>query len=81
MEEPVVNAVRQADEAEFLRVEEQQVRRQPPDVLRQQRDLEQQLRLGLAARQLHRGHRLVRDLEAQAPRAWPRGSMSRFGVP
>jgi len=44
--------------------------RRDADVLRQQRDLEQQLRLGLAARELHRRDRLVRDAKSQAA---PRG--------
>jgi hypothetical protein len=47
------------DEAELGGREEHQLGGEPPQVLEQERDFEQQLRLGLAARQLHRGHRLV----------------------
>ena len=36
-------------------------------VLREEGDLEQQLRLGFAARQLHRGHRLLSGRKSQAP--------------
>ena len=61
-----MNSVGQAHEAEFLRVEQQQIRGQAPEILGQQRDLEQQVRLGLAARQLHGGHRLCVDGEAAA---------------
>jgi hypothetical protein len=57
--------VRQRHEREFLRVEQQQVGRQAPQVLHEQRALEQQLRLGLAARDLHCRDRLLRDGEAQ----------------
>ena len=60
--------VGQLDESEFLGIEQQQVGGHAAEVLHQQRQLEQQLRLGLAARQLHRGHRLLRDVEAQRAR-------------
>ena len=63
-----MNASRQAHETELLRVEQQQVGGETPHVLGQQRDLEQQLRLGLAARQLHGGDRLLRDCKFE-PRA------------
>ena len=62
-----MKAAGSADEAEFLGIEQQQVRCEPSHVLREQRDLEQQLRLGLAARQLHRGHRLVSHRKAETP--------------
>ena len=58
----------QLDEGELLGIEQQQIGRQPAQVLHQQRELEQQLRLGLAARELHRGHRFLRDIEAERAR-------------
>ena len=73
--------LRQAHEAELLGVEQQQIGRETPHVLGEQRDLEQQLRLGLAARQLHGGDRLVRDLESRGARRVDSRLTSRFGVP
>ena len=63
--------VGQLHEAELTRIEEQQVRREATEVLHQQRDLEKRLRLGLAARELYRGDRLVvlRQVEPE-PRAF-----------
>ncbi len=51
---------------ELLRVEQQQIGGQASHVLHHQRDLEQQLRLGLAARQLYRRHRLVHFRKTEA---------------
>ncbi len=56
----------QGDEAELAAAPQHQVRRQPSEVLQCQGDLEQHLRLGLAARQLHRGHRFLHGREAEA---------------
>ena len=74
IDEPVVNVGRQAHEREFLRVEEQQVGGEAAEVLHQQRDLEQQLRLGLAARELHGRHRLLHFGEAEPARVASRSS-------
>src|SRR6267154_2278251 len=57
---------RQRDEAELEGGEQQHVGGEAPEVLQQQRDLEQQLRLGLAARELYRGDGLVHDRESEA---------------
>ena len=67
IDEPVVKASGRLTIAEFLRIEQQQVGGEPAEVLRQQGDFEQQLRLGFAARQLHRGHRLLGDGKTQPP--------------
>ena len=65
---------RQARRSRIRRVAKStQVGGEPPEVLHQQRDLEEHLRLGLAARQLHGGHRLVDAGEAEAARGSPRG--------
>jgi hypothetical protein len=66
----------QRDVAELLAAEQDQVGGQPAEVLHQQVDLEHQLRLGLAARQLHRGDRLVDGGEAEASRVCSRSSGS-----
>ena len=59
---------RQLHEAELRGREQAEVGGQPPEVLRQQRGLEQRAGLGLAARELDRGDRLVRRGEPQRPR-------------
>ncbi len=52
--------------AELEGGEQQHVGGEAPEVLQQQRDLEQQLRLGLAARELYRGDGLVHGGESEA---------------
>ena len=59
IDEPVVSAAGSATNPNSAVGEQAEVGRQPPQVLREQRGLEQRGRLGLAARELHRGHRLV----------------------
>ena len=73
--------IRQLDEAELLRVEQQHVGGEAPEVLHEQRDLEQQLRFGLAARELHRRHRLLRRRRSRASRASRSRSSGSPGVP
>ena len=60
-----MNASGRRDVSEFMGVKQQQVGGEPGNVLREQRDLEQQLRLGFAARQLHSRDRLLGDAEAE----------------
>ncbi len=62
-----MKALRQAHVGEFLRIKQQQIGGEPAEILRQQGDFEQQLRLGFAARQLHRGDRLLGDGKAETP--------------
>ena len=81
IDEPVVNASGSVHEREFLRVEQQQVGGEAPEVLHQQRDLEQQLRFGLAARELHGRDRLVHCLRTRASRACARDPAADPGVP
>ena len=57
--------VRQLDERKLLRVEQQQVGGQTAGVLHHERDLEHQLRFGLAARELHGRHGLLHLREAE----------------
>src|SRR5438477_2117354 len=56
----------QRDEAELEGGEQQHVGGEAPEILQQQRDLEQQLRFGLAARELYRGDGLLHGGESQA---------------
>ncbi len=51
--------IRKLEESELLRVEQQHVGRKAAEILHEQRDFEQQLRFGLAARKLHGGDWLV----------------------
>ena len=57
--------VRQLHEREFLRIEQQHVGSEAPEILHQQGDLEEHLRFGLAARELHRRHRLMGRSKAE----------------
>ena len=65
IEEPVVKASGSLDEAELAGREQEHVGGEAAEILHQQRDLEQQLRFGLAARELHGGDRLVHLREAE----------------
>ena len=80
IDEPVVNDAGSVDEREFLRVEEQQVGGEAAEVLHEQRALEQQLRFGLAARELHGGDRLMHLAKPSFARVSSRSSGSP-GVP
>ena len=53
------------DERELLRIEEADIGREAAEVLNQKRDLEQQLRFGLAARELHGGDGLLHGVEVE----------------
>src|SRR6185312_8612543 len=57
--------LRELQQSELLRVEQQHVCREAAEILHEQRRLEEQLSFGLPARQLHRGDGLVNGRELQ----------------
>jgi hypothetical protein len=71
---------RRCEKSELLRVEEEHVGCKAAEALQQERDFKEQLCLALAARELHRRDRLLRDRKPRLARVASR-SIGNPGVP